>query len=105
MYRAGRPSDGGGGRAYSSPGLCDPRACRTAAAAGARRATKGQSAPNVAARPTRDVTVTAVVEQENNASYGCAIVRLSGEPGREFGHTTIANTDPPPSTLVAIIVA
>lgn len=62
-----------------------------------------QNAPGGTARPTRDFTVSAVVEQELNASWDYAIVRLAGSPGREFGHASIAAVDPPAGTTVTII--
>lgn len=55
------------------------------------------------ARPTRDFTVSAVVEQQDDASFDYAIVRLDGEPGRWYGHATVAAVDPPVGTTVTII--
>ena len=55
------------------------------------------------ARATRDFRVTQVIEQEQNASYDYAIVRLAGNPGREYGHAAIAAVDPPAGSTVAII--
>ncbi|HWO23782.1 MAG TPA: serine protease [Kofleriaceae bacterium] len=55
------------------------------------------------ARATRDFRVTQVVEQEQNASYDYAIVRLADNPGREYGHAAIAAVDPPVGSTVAII--
>jgi Trypsin-like peptidase domain len=62
-----------------------------------------QNAPDGTARATRDYAVAQVVEQENNGTWDYAIVRLSGGPGREFGHANIAAIDPPVGSQVTII--
>jgi hypothetical protein len=62
-----------------------------------------QDAPDGTARPTTDVTVAAVVEQENNGTWDYAIVRLNGDPGFQFGHASIAASDAPVGATVAII--
>ncbi len=55
------------------------------------------------ARTTRDFTVGAIVEQEWTSTWDYAIVRLNGNPGREFGHASIAAVDPPAGSQVTII--
>jgi trypsin-like peptidase len=62
-----------------------------------------QNAPDGTARSTVDFPVAQVVEQEYNASWDYAIVRLSGSPGREYGHAIVAPIDPPAGSLLAII--
>lgn len=62
-----------------------------------------QNAPDGTPRPTQDYSVAAIVEQEYTATLDYAIVRLNGLPGREFGHATIAATDPPVGSLLTII--
>lgn len=58
---------------------------------------------NGVARAPRDYLVTQIVEQEWNFTYDYAIVRLGGNPGREYGHAAIAAVDPPVGSRVAII--
>ncbi len=62
-----------------------------------------QVSPTGAPRPVRDFTVAQVVEQEHNATWDYAIVRLAGSPGREFGHANLAAIDPPVSSVVTLI--
>jgi V8-like Glu-specific endopeptidase len=63
-----------------------------------------QNAPGGSpARPTRDFTVSQVVEQEESANWDYAIVRLNGSPGREFGHANIAAIDPPAGAQATMI--
>jgi V8-like Glu-specific endopeptidase len=63
-----------------------------------------QNAPDgTTARPSREFSVSQVVEQENSANWDYAIVRLNGNPGREFGHANIAAIDPPAGSQVTII--
>ncbi len=62
-----------------------------------------QNAPDGSARPTRDFTVSAVVEQENANGWDYAIVRLNGSPGRTYGHANIAAIDAPVGSNVTII--
>jgi Trypsin-like peptidase domain len=54
-------------------------------------------------RPTREVAVTQIVEQQDDASWDYAIVRLAGSPGREFGHANLGAVDSPTSDSMIII--
>lgn len=59
--------------------------------------------PSRKLRTRHPVQVIEVLEQENNASYDYAIVRLSGKPGQMFGHARLANRDEVPGDTVALI--
>lgn len=62
-----------------------------------------QNLPSGSPRATRDFRVSQVVEQEYNASYDYAIVRLEGSPGREYGHANVTAVDPPAGSNVTVI--
>jgi V8-like Glu-specific endopeptidase len=72
-------------------------------AAGHRVRFDYQNAPNGTPRATRDFTVSQVVEQENNGTWDYAIVRLNGNPGREYGHANIAALDPAVGSRLTMI--
>jgi V8-like Glu-specific endopeptidase len=54
-------------------------------------------------RSPREYAVTQIVEQQNDASWDYAIVRLNGSPGREFGHANLGTVDPPANSTLTII--
>lgn len=62
-----------------------------------------QNDPSGNPRPTQDFTVTQVVEQEDNASWDYAIVRLSGNPGAIWGYARLADRDEDVGDNVVII--
>lgn len=61
------------------------------------------AADGVFYRPTREYAVTQIVEQQNDASWDYAIVRLGGSPGREFGHANLTAVEPSAAERVTII--
>lgn len=62
-----------------------------------------QRAPDLILRTPSDYTVAEVVEQEASGGWDYAIVRLSGNPGLEWGFTSITESEPVTATRVTII--
>ncbi|MEN0068259.1 MAG: trypsin-like peptidase domain-containing protein [Myxococcota bacterium] len=62
-----------------------------------------QDDPNGNPRPTTDYTVTAVLEQENSATWDYAIVRLNGNAGNTFGTAVMHHSDFASGNTVAVI--
>lgn len=62
-----------------------------------------QDDPNGNPQVPQDFTVAAIVEQEDNANWDYAIVRLNGNPGRIFGYARLADRDEDIGDNVVII--